>query len=108
MDDMVIYNTTPPNTDAAGNPFIGLIGDTPSPIPGICGPSNGLALASAPVTSLCTAGTPSGVTGTGPFLWTCAGSGGGSTANCGATLANQARSISVKLGSGGKMTGILR
>ena len=55
-------------------------------IPGLCGPSNGLALSSAPVTDLCAAGTASAVTGTGPWSWTCAGSGGGSTANCGATL----------------------
>lgn len=55
-------------------------------IPGVCGPSNGLALSSAPSTNLCTAGTASAVSGSGPWSWTCAGSGGGSTANCGATL----------------------
>lgn len=55
-------------------------------IPGLCGSSNGLSMPSAPVTGLCSAGTASAVTGTGPWSWTCAGSGGGSTANCGATL----------------------
>lgn len=30
-DDMVIYNTTPPNKDAAGNDYIGPIGTTPTP-----------------------------------------------------------------------------
>ena len=53
---------------------------------GICGPSNGLSLSTSPTVGLCTAGTPSAVSGTGPWAWTCAGSGGGSTANCGATL----------------------
>ena len=37
VDDMVIYNRTPPNTDAHGNPFIGAVGGggggTPSPAP---------------------------------------------------------------------------
>lgn len=61
------------------------VGDS-SPVTGICGNSNGLSLSSAPVTGLCTAGTPSAVSGSGPWSWTCAGSGGGSTANCGATL----------------------
>lgn len=55
-------------------------------IPGICGSYNGIALSSAPITGLCSVGTPSAVTGTGPWSWTCAGSGGGITANCSATL----------------------
>lgn len=55
-------------------------------IPGSCGPSSGLALSSAPVIGLCSAGTASAVSGTGPWSWTCAGSGGGSTASCSATL----------------------
>lgn len=74
-------------------------------VPGTCGSSNGLSLSTAPSTGLCSAGTASAVTGTGPFLWTCAGSGGGGTASCGASLAT--RSVSIKLGSG-KMTGTLR
>ena len=52
---------------------------------GTCGSSNGQSLASIPTTNLCTAGTPSAVTGTGPWTWTCAGIGGGTTANCSAT-----------------------
>lgn len=79
-----------------------------SPIPGTCGSSNGLSLSSAPTVNLCTAGTPSAASGTGPWSWTCAGSGGGSTASCGATLAAQQRSISVKFGGHGKMTGTLK
>lgn len=55
-------------------------------VPGICGSSNGLSLSTAPTVGLCSAGTASAVSGTGPWSWTCAGSGGGSTANCGATL----------------------
>lgn len=55
-----------------------------TPISGICGSSNGLALSSAPTVNLCSAGTASAVSGTGPWSWTCAGSGGGSTASCSA------------------------
>lgn len=29
-DDVVVYNTTPPNTDSYGNPMIGLLGTTPT------------------------------------------------------------------------------
>ena len=44
---------------------------TASPVNGACGVANGLAVSTAPTTTdLCTAGTASSVTGTGP--WTCA------------------------------------
>lgn len=29
VDDMVVYNTTPPNTDGSGNPYIGPLGESP-------------------------------------------------------------------------------
>jgi hypothetical protein len=41
---------------------------------------------SAPTSNLCNAGTASAVTGTGPWNWTCAGSNGGTTANCSANF----------------------
>jgi hypothetical protein len=53
---------------------------------GACGPANGTDVASAPTTNLCSAGTASAVTGTGPFDWTCAGGSGGTTASCSANL----------------------
>jgi hypothetical protein len=58
---------------------------SPSPLPpvnGQCGPANGVAVNTAPTTNLCTAGTASAVSGSGPWNWTCAGSNGGSTAVC--------------------------
>lgn len=48
----------------------------------VCGSANGSNVNSAPSTSLCSAGTPSAVTGTGPYLWNCVGA--GNTANCAA------------------------
>ncbi len=60
----------------------------PQTVNGACGPSNGATLAAAPTTGLCSAGTPSAVSGTGPWRWSCVGSGRhASTASCGALLA---------------------
>jgi hypothetical protein len=57
-----------------------------SPANGVCGSSNGATLLLAPSTNLCATGAASAVTGSGPWAWTCAGSNGGSTANCSALL----------------------
>lgn len=43
-------------------------------VDGVCGFNDGVMLSSAPVTGLCYAGTPSAVSGTGPWTWTCEGS----------------------------------
>ncbi len=59
----------------------------PTPVNGVCGSSNAKSFNSAPTTNLCSAGTPSIVTGNGPWAWSCMGSNGGTTANCSATLA---------------------
>ena len=52
---------------------------------GTCNPlTNGGTFPVAPSTNLCSTGTPSVVSGTGPWTWTCAGAGGGTTASCSA------------------------
>jgi hypothetical protein len=56
------------------------------PVNGACGNSNGGTFSSAPGSALCNAGLPSGVTGTGPWSWTCSGSNGGTPASCSANL----------------------
>ncbi len=61
----------------------------PPPVNGVCGTFNGATLESAPTTNLCSTGTASSVTGTGPWDWSCAGSNGGTTASCSAQLAPQ-------------------
>jgi hypothetical protein len=53
---------------------------------GSCGSSNGADLTSAPTANLCTAGTASAVSGSGPWTWSCAGLDGGTTASCSAKL----------------------
>lgn len=51
---------------------------------GVCGSSNLKTFTSVPTTNLCSAGTASSVSGSGPWSWTCTGSYGGSTASCSA------------------------
>jgi len=51
---------------------------------GVCGSSNGASFYSIPTTNLCSAGTASTVSGSGPWAWTCAGLYGGTPASCSA------------------------
>jgi hypothetical protein len=55
-----------------------------TPVNGVCGPADGVAVSSAPATGLCDVGTPTTVSGSGPWSWTCAGGNGGNSANCSA------------------------
>jgi hypothetical protein len=55
-----------------------------SAVNGSCGPANGLALGTVPSTGLCSLGTASPVTGSGPWYWSCAGSNNGATTSCAA------------------------
>ncbi len=76
---------------------------------GACGSANGGTYSSAPTANLCSAGSASAVTGSGPWNWTCAGSGGGTTASCSAqpqsnsvvapTITTQPQSQSVTAGA---------
>jgi hypothetical protein len=51
---------------------------------GACGSANGATLVAAPAADLCTTGSASGVAGSGPWTWSCAGELGGTTATCSA------------------------
>ncbi len=62
-----------------------------TPGAGACGPAHGTTSALAPSTGLCSSGTASAVFGevldaSAYWSWTCAGSGGGTTATCSANL----------------------
>ena len=57
-----------------------------TPTDGACGAAAGVAAHSAPAAGLCSAGSPSAVTGSGPWNWTCGGSNGGAPAACTAPL----------------------
>jgi len=53
-------------------------------VDGVCGSSNGGSFYSIPTTNLCSSGTASGVSGTGPWTWTCTGN-SGINGSCSAT-----------------------
>lgn len=71
----------------------------PVAINGVCGSANGTIISVAPTTNLCAAGIASPVSGTGPWLWTCAGSNGGITATCQAnkTVVTQPKKCTVTI-----------
>lgn len=49
---------------------------------GHCGAANGAPASRAPTAYLCESGVSTDVTGSGPWTWSCNGTGGGSTAQC--------------------------
>ncbi len=53
---------------------------------GVCGSAQGQTLTAAPTTNLCSAGTASSLSGTGPWSWNCSGANGGATASCSANI----------------------
>jgi len=58
-----------------------------TPVNGVCGLADGIAVSTAPTTNLCSTGTATSVTGSGPWNWMCTGSNGGLTPSCSAPLA---------------------
>jgi 2',3'-cyclic-nucleotide 2'-phosphodiesterase (5'-nucleotidase family) len=78
-----VANTTASDFEISGTTVVGT-----TPVNGVCGSANGQRLSAAPTTNLCSVGTASSVAGTGPWTWTCAGTGGGSTASCSANLSS--------------------
>lgn len=51
---------------------------------GACGTANGSIQRTAPMTGLCSSGTPTQLFGGGPWMWSCIGSGGGNSVSCSA------------------------
>ncbi|MCL2469052.1 MAG: OmpA family protein [Alphaproteobacteria bacterium] len=56
------------------------------PIHGACGFANGALSAEEPTDGLCTSGITSGISGDGPWNWSCLGTNGGLTVSCTAPL----------------------
>jgi hypothetical protein len=71
---------------------------TANAVNGVCGADNGQTLTVAP-TNLCSAGTASAVTGSGPWSWTCSGSNGSTNASCSANI--QTWTVTTALGGAG-------
>lgn len=74
-------NSTANDLEISGTTAVGT-----TAVNGACGSSNGQTFTVAPTANLCSVGTASAVSGSGPWNWTCAGSGGGTTASCSANL----------------------
>ena len=76
-----------------------------SPVNGACGSANGSSFAATPAVNLCSFGSASGVTGSGPWLWSCNGTNGGSTANCTASIYNATLPVAITGSPSGNFTG---
>ncbi|MFZ4857456.1 MAG: putative Ig domain-containing protein [Desulfuromonadaceae bacterium] len=74
-------------------------------INGACGASANSTLTIAPTTDLCTTGTATVVTGTGPWSWSCQGSYGGTDASCDANLQTYSLALSFAGTGGGSVSG---
>lgn len=74
-----------------------------TPIDGVCGSSNGSAFTSltSADSNLCSVGSVSGFSGSGPWAWSCSGSNGGANASCSATVFIPTHSITVTTTYGG-------
>ena len=64
---------------------VSIIYKTKTAVNGLCGSSSGTVSTVAPSTDLCSQGSPSSVSGSGPWYWGCSGADGGTSANCIAT-----------------------
>ncbi len=58
----------------------------PAIVNGTCGTANGTTSCTAPSANLCSSGTSSIVSGSGPWSWTCTGANGGTTASCSSNI----------------------
>lgn len=58
---------------------------------GTCGTANGSTQKAAPTNNLCSTGAATKVEGTGPWVWSCIGSGGGDSVSCSASAQAQTR-----------------
>jgi hypothetical protein len=72
------------NTTASDLELSGTVTTSGPPVAGVCGPAHGLTFPVPPTANLCSSGGASAITGTGPWGWTCAGSGGGQPTTCSA------------------------
>ena len=65
---------------------------------GVCGSAHGASFATTPASSdLCAAGTPSKISGSGPWNWSCSGSQGGDVASCAASRTKVALAVPAAL-----------
>lgn len=72
-------------------------------VPGTCSPANGTILLTSPATNLCSTGTATSLSGSGPWTWECNGLNGGTPQSCSAQITTY--SITAIAGSNGTLGG---
>lgn len=102
LDEVQIFNRVLSSTEIQ-NIYTSGAGGICKPVTGTCGSSNGSTLTSVPSTTLCATGTPTTLTGSGPWTWSCTGINGGTTAACSAAV--QTNTITFQNGVNGTLTG---
>ena len=96
------HNVTDFNGNTSPSAWTTTTAPTCEPIvTGACGSADGTSMASAPSSGLCSSGSASSVSGSGPWTWTCSGEHGGGDASCSASFA-----LSCPTGSIGLCTNI--
>jgi len=68
---------------------------SPNSVTGVCGTANGGTFTVAPDTNLCFSGLASAVTGSGPWQWSCYGSGSGTDASCSAEILSYPLTVAI-------------
>ncbi|WP_243651762.1 choice-of-anchor U domain-containing protein [Thiobaca trueperi] len=97
------YSVTAGARGVATDASFSLTNTAAGPVNGVCGSANGQPLTSAPSgAALCSSGNATTVSGSGPWSWSCAGSGGGITASCSASL--KTWSVTGSAGTGGSIS----
>ncbi|MAZ00107.1 MAG: hypothetical protein CMH32_06195, partial [Micavibrio sp.] len=81
------HNVTDLNGNTTPTAWTTITPPTCEPIvTGVCGSADGTSMASAPSSGLCSSGSASSVSGSGPWTWTCSGEHGGGDASCSANM----------------------
>ncbi|MDO8443474.1 MAG: hypothetical protein Q7S78_00565, partial [Candidatus Azambacteria bacterium] len=89
----------PPTCNSCTAPLVWSGSSCVSSVNAVGGSACGASFNTAPTANLCSVGTASAVSGSGPWTWTCAGLYGGSTASCSAGINTYSFNLS-KTGSG--------
>ena len=91
----VLATVTGTSTCTSGSTWNGSICVAiPTAVNGSCGTSNNAIVSVIPTTGLCSVGTSTSVTGSGPWLWNCSGINGGAQVSCAATFATSTTATS--------------
>ena len=100
-----IYN----NGETGVNSNTIVITTSPASVNGVCGAANAQTFTRAPAAALCSAGSASPISGSGPWSWACSGTNGGTDAGCSAAaITGSTRSaLQVTTGSDGKTIGLI-